>query len=146
MKISIQENKMVTDTEVTIVCNAITPEIEKIVTSITILDKKITASKGAETFLLPISQLLYIETVDKKIFIYTMDDMYETDLKLYELEEKLEESGFFRAGKSCIINLKYIKSLRADFDRRIKVRMENEEQLIVSRQYAETLKKRLGVK
>ena len=75
-----------------------------------------------------------------------MDDMYETDLKLYELEEKLEESGFFRAGKSCIINLKYIKSLRADFDRRIKVRMENGEQLIVSRQYAETLKKRLGVK
>lgn len=70
------------------------------------------------------------------------DKIYETEMKLYELEEQY---GFFRATKSCVLNLKFIRSLKTDFNRRIKVTMENGEQIIVSRQYAEELKNRLGV-
>lgn len=36
--------------------------------------------------------------------------------------------------------------MRMDLNRRIRVTMENGEQLMVSRQYAEGLKERLGVK
>ena len=57
--------------------------------------------------------------------------------------------GFFglrNAGKSSLVQLKYIKSLKMDINRRIKVTLENGEQLMVSRQYADELKKRLGVK
>lgn len=143
MKITIQTSEKVTDTEVKIMCNSITPEIEKIISILKVLDKQLAATKANETYFLSISDILYIETVDKKIFVYTKDNIYETEMKLYELEEQF---GFFRAGKSCIINVKYIRSLKAEFDRRIKVTMENGEQIIVSRQYAEELKIRLGVK
>ena len=146
MKISMQENNLVTDVEITITYNRMTPEIDKIISTLKMLDKQLPAFKENETFFLDISQLLYIESVDKKTFIYTERDVYETALKLYELQGQLEEAGFVRASKSCIINLKHIKSLKADIDRRIRVTMENGEQLIVSRQYAEQLKKRLGVK
>lgn len=134
---------MVIDTEIKIMCNCLTPEIEKIISTLKVLDKQLVATKENETFFIGISEILFVETVDKKSFVYTVKDLYETEMKLYELEEQF---GFFRAGKSCIINLKYIKSLKAEFDRRIKVTMENGEQIIVSRQYAEELKKRLGVK
>lgn len=143
MKITIETTEIVADTEIKITCNSITPEIEKIISTLKVLDKQLVAVKGNETFFLDISELFYIETVDKKTFVYTADDVYETVMKLYELEEQF---GFFRAGKSCIINLKYIKSLKAEFNRRIKVTMENGEQIIVSRQYADELKKKLGVK
>lgn len=124
-------------------CNSLTPEIEKIISTLKILDKQLVATKANETYFLCISEILYIETVDKKTFVYTKENIYETEMKLYELEEQF---GFFRSGKSCIINLKYIRSLKAEFDRRIRVTMENGEQIIVSRQYAEELKNRLGVK
>ena len=40
---------------------------------------------------------------------------------------------------------KVIKSLKNDVERKLRLTLENGEQIIVSRQYAEELKKRLGV-
>ncbi len=69
--------------------------------------------------------------------------VYETDLKLYELEDRFE---FFRISKSCVVNLNQIHSLQAESHRRIKIMMSNSEKIIVSRQYAKELKNLLGVK
>ena len=143
MKITIQTSETIAETEIAITCHSVTPEIEKMISTLKVLDKQLVATKGNETFFLILSELLYMETVDKKTFVYTAKHVYETEMKLYELEEQF---GFFRSGKSCIINLKYVRSLKAEFDRRIRVTMDNGEQIIVSRQYADELKKRLGVK
>ena len=77
---------------------------------------------------------------------YTAHDVYETPLKLYEIEECLADTGFFRISKSQIINILRITSLCPDFGGRIEVMMENGEKLIVSRQYSKSLKERLGLK
>lgn len=146
MKISISEDTRVTETEIAITCNHLTPEIEKIISMIRILDMKLTGIKDGETCLIDAAKVLYIESVDKKTFIYTENAVYESQLRLYELEAQLERSGFFRASKSCIIHLKQIKSLKADLNRRIRVTMSNGEQLMVSRGYAEELKGRLGIR
>jgi DNA-binding LytR/AlgR family response regulator len=146
LKISISEDTRITETEIAITCNHLTPEIEKIISMLRMIDMKLTGMKDGETCLIDAAKVLYMESVDKKTFIYTESAVYESSLKLYELEAQLERSGFFRASKSCIIHLKQIKSLRADLNRRIKVTMLNGEQLIVSRGYAEELKERLGVK
>lgn len=146
MKITIKTDEKITDTEIAITCSRLTPEIEKIMATLRILDRQLTVVKNDETFLLEIGEVLYIDTADKKTFIYTAADTYESNLKLYELEAQLRDAGFLRVGKSCILNLKRIRSLKADFDRRIRVTMENGEQVIVSRQYAEALKERLGVR
>ncbi len=143
MKITIETNQLIKETEIKIVCNSITQDIEKIISTLNIFDKKLTVKKNDEIFFINISEVLYIDTVDKKTFVYTRNNIFETTLKLYELEEQFE---FFRASKSCIINIKYIKSLKSDFDRKIRVTMENDEQIIVSRQYAIELKELLGVK
>lgn len=145
MKITIRTEENIDDMEIVITCARLTPQLDKVIASLRLLDRQLPARRGEETFLLDVSQVFYIDTADKKTFIYTEQDMYESNLKLYELETQLEDAGFFRAGKSCILNLKHIRSLKADFDRRIRVTMENGEQLIVSRQYAEQLKKKLGV-
>lgn len=146
MKISIQTDTAQKETEINIVCNRLTPEVEKILEMLRILDQQLTGIKGEEIFVLDISDVLYIETVDKKTFIYTTFGEYESNLRLYELEEKLEELSFIRIAKSCILNIKQVKSLKADLNRRIRVTMENGEQVIVSRQYADLLKTKLGLK
>ena len=71
---------------------------------------------------------------------------YESELKLYELEQQLEEKDFIRISKQSIINLKKVKSLKADINRKIRVTLQNGEQILVSRMYSDELRKRLGVK
>lgn len=145
MKITIYSDEKVSETEITISCNHLAPEIEKILSILRMMNQQLTGIQGEEIFLIDVNQILYFDTVDKKTFFYTDTEIYETPLKLYELETQLSNDGFFRSSKSCIINLKRIRSLRSELNRRIKVTMENGEQLIVSRQYAESLKERLGV-
>lgn len=73
------------------------------------------------------------------------DEVYESDFRLYELEGQLEEFGFLRVSKSFLIPLQKVQSLKADINRKIRITMSNGEQIIASRQYADELKKRLGV-
>ena len=145
MKIHINENPLLSETEITINCQKTDESIVNIISLLKIFNKKITGIKEREMFILDVQKILYIDTVDKKTFFYTSKDIYETPLKLYELEEKLIESDFFRASKSTIINFKQIKSLRPEFGGKMLVTMNNDERLYVSRQYVHTIKEKLGL-
>lgn len=145
MKIEIQVDEKAADLSITITCRHLTPEIEKMMAILRMMNCQLTVKKEEETYLLDVAEVIYIESVDRKCFVYTSKELYESDLKLYELEQQLEDCGFFRVSKSCLIHLQYIQSLKADINRKIRVTMSNGEQIIASRQYADALKKRLGV-
>ena len=146
MKITINIDPSLKDTEIAVNCPALTPEIESIITALRIMDSQMTVIREDESVILDISKIVYIESVDRKTFVYTEKECYETKLKLYEMEEHLCGSGFLRISKSCLVQLKYIRSIKAELERRLRLTLENGEQMIVSRQYAEELKKRLGVR
>ncbi len=145
MKISINIDPRLTETEIVINCGSLTDETESIIAALRMADNQITVIKDGETHILDISKIAYIESFDRKTFVYTESDCYESKLKLYEMDGRLCGSNFLRISKSCIVRLKYIRSLKSEFDRRIRITLENGEQLIASRQYADELKKRLGV-
>lgn len=145
MKIEIKVDNSIKETCIHISCNQLTPELEKLIAMIKIMERQFVVSAEGETFLLDVSEILYIEAVDRKTFVYTEKGVYESGLRLYEFEEQLEECGFFRASKACLIQLRAVRSLKRDINRRIRVTMENGEVIIVSRQYAEELKRRLGI-
>lgn len=146
MKISININETISDTEIVINSRHLTPEIERMIATLRILDQQIMVTKQDESYILDVAKIVYVESVDRKTFVYTETDCFESKLKLYEIEEQLCQSGFLRASKSCLVHLKFIRSLKAELNRKIRLTLENGEQLIVSRQYADELKRRLGVK
>ncbi len=146
MKISINVDSKLTETEIVINCGSLTDEVESIIAALRMADNQITVIKDGETHILDISRIAYIESVDRKTFVYTENDCYESKLRLYEMDGRLCGGNFLRISKSCIVRLKYIRSLKSELDRRIRITLENGEQLIASRQYADELKKRLGVK
>lgn len=145
MKIEIIVDENADDLSISVTCKQLTPEIEKLLATLRMTDHQLTAKKDNEIYLLDIAQVIYIESMERKCFIYTSGDVYESDFKLYELEQQLEEYGFVRVSKSFLIQLQQIQSLKADINRRIRITMSNGEQIIASRQYAQQLKKRLGV-
>ena len=145
MKIEIFVDEKATDLNISVTCKQLTPDVERILTMLRMMNHQLMVKKNEETFLLDIAQVIYIESVDRKCFVYTSDEIYETDLRLYELEKQLEGYGFFRVSKSFLIHLQKVQSLKAEINRKIRITMSNGEQIIASRQYAEELKKRLGV-
>lgn len=145
MKITIDIDDKNEETEINIKCKQLTSDVENIVATLRILNQQMLVTKENENYLLDVNKISYIEAVERKTFVYTEEDMYESKLKLYEMEEKLCECGFIRISKSCLVHLKFIKSIRNDIERKLRLTMKNGEQIIVSRQYADEIKKRLGV-
>ena len=145
MKITIDIDENIQETEIKISCNQLTYEVENLIATLRILNQQLLVSKENENILLDVNEISYIEAVDRKTFVYTEEDVYESKLKLYEMEEKLCQSGFIRISKSSLVRLRYIKSIKNDVERKLRLTMKNGEQIIVSRQYAEEIKKRLGV-
>jgi DNA-binding LytR/AlgR family response regulator len=146
LQINIEIQEDVTDTIVTIKCKNRDAFIERLISALQIVDKQIMVKNNESITSLDLEKILYIESVDGKCFVYTANEVYESSGKLYELQQQLEQYLFVRINKSCVVKLKKISSIRTYIDRRLLITMSNEEQLIVSRQYADEIKILLGVK
>jgi DNA-binding LytR/AlgR family response regulator len=146
MKIEIDIDDKYTDTTVIIKAPRLSREVEKTVALMRMIDMQIGVKKDDETYLLDIEKILYIEGVDRKTFVYTEEDTYESELKLYEIEQELLERDFLRISKQSIVNLRKIKSLKADINRKIRISLVNGEQIVVSRMYSDDLRRKLGLK
>ncbi len=148
MIINMVENSNIKETKITIECNKVDSQILKIISLIKNYesnDKKIIGISKGETYCIEQDDVLYFETVDRKTFCYTANGEYEISLKLYEIEEKYENTDYIRISKSSIVNLKKIRSLRPDFGGKILATMESNEKIYISRQYVPILKKKLGI-
>ena len=132
--------------EVIIKCPRATEDIHRLESLLYGYAKKFSCVKDGITYLIDIRDVLYFETVDKRSFLYTEADVYELTLKLYEIEEMLSDAGFIRSAKSQILNMHKVSSLCPDFGGRIEATMEGGEKLIVSRQYAKSLRERLRLR
>ena len=145
MKIVINESEKYCETEIIINCRQTDEQILRICAGLRMHDKKVTGLLNEHTHILNANDILYADTVDRKTFLYTAKETYETPLKLYELEEQLIGEDFIRITKSCVLNFSKVKSLRGDFGGRMICTLENNETIIVSRQYAMTIKQKLGI-
>ena len=146
MKIHIIQDDNASEPEVTIICREITEDIQRAVAAVRAINSFVlTGVKDRQTFILQPCDVVYIDTTDKRTFIYTAGDIYETPLKLYELEEQLPDADFFRANKSCIVNIRHIRSIRADIDGRLLLTMDSSEKLWISRQYARDFRNKIGM-
>lgn len=145
MKIIIQTDDSVQETTLSITCREVTPELERLIEALRLSDKKLSVRVNGEIRLIDLKSILYVETVERNSFIYTDGGVFESQLRLYELEAMLAEHNFIRVNKSTLVNLNMIESLKSDIDRRIRVTLKNGYQLIISRAYAEDFKAKLGV-
>ena len=146
MKIEIDIDEKYPDTEVVIRANKLDSDVERLVAMMRMVNMQIGVRKNDETYLLDVEKILYIEAVERKTFMYTSDETYESDLKLYEIEQELLERDFFRISKQSIVNIRMIKSLKSDINRKIRITLRNDEQIVVSRMYSDELRRKLGLK
>lgn len=140
MKVSIQENPDIRETEVVIHCNKADKLVEKIISAVETASGRLIGSMDGVLYQIDLSKILYIESVNRKTFLYTEKEIYESPKRLYMLEDELRGLSFFRASKAIIINLHKVHSIRPEIGSRLILTMNNGEKIVVSRQYASIIK------
>nr|WP_325183729.1 LytTR family DNA-binding domain-containing protein [uncultured Oscillibacter sp.] len=143
MKITLNQSPSFGETEIIINCPQADEDILRLVAMLRVYQKKLVGILDGERHLLDVKDILYIDTADKKTFLYTEKQVFQSALRLYELEDTLKELDFFRAGRSSILNFRRVRSVRPELGRRWLVTMDNGEQIWVSRQYAGELREKL---
>ena len=126
-------------------CREVTSETERLERYISRFDERLQATSEGNTYNVQIDEILYIESVDKKTFLYTTGHVLQTEKRLYELEELLDEKTFFRASKSVIVNLNKITKLKPEVTRNILATLTNGEVIVISRRNVKALKELIGV-
>ncbi|MEG0375423.1 MAG: LytTR family DNA-binding domain-containing protein [Raoultibacter sp.] len=144
MEVSIREERGLGDIHVDVRCPRIDERVNRIVANLEAFDNRILGKLDGATHLIDASAVLYIEAVDRKVFIYTAQQVYETDLRIYEAQDKLGSQDFVRVSKGMIVNFAKVRAIRPDFNARLQLELENGERTIVSRQYAAAIKQKIG--
>lgn len=146
MKITILEKEPGEEDELIVKCGQLDEKLLRLINQFKSGGKgKMNFYKDSKIVLVEPTEVLYFESVDDKVFAYTKDSVYETKAKLYQLEEELPASDFFRANKAVIVNLDKIDSLAPAFGGRFEATLENGYKVVVSRNYLNELKERLGL-
>ena len=145
MNVTITENPRLADIEVTLACPRIDERVQRIVAGLNAFDRKLAGKRDGATYRLDIDDVCYAETVDGRTFLYTEDAVYQTPLRLYELEDKLAGTEFVRASKPLLANFDHVVAIRPALNARLPLLVEIGESVMVSRQYAPTIKRKLDL-
>lgn len=129
--------------EIIVQYRSMTPDIERILNFINGSNKKLSGWKEKTLTLIDPNTILYIESVDGKVFAYTTEDVLRLDSSLNQLEQLLTDINFFRCSKSMIVNINKVESLKSLPSNRIDASMCNGEHIMISRTYASDFRKRL---
>ena len=142
MKYTIEQIKQ-GDDELILRYQCLNQEVEHIMNFMSFADKKLVGTKDGSQIVVDVKQILYIESVDRKTFVYLEDDVVRVEYTLTQLERMLNSPRFFRCSKSMIMNIDKVKVLDSLASNRIDATMCNGEHIIISRTYASEFRRRL---
>ncbi|MBE5886472.1 MAG: LytTR family transcriptional regulator [Lachnospiraceae bacterium] len=142
MKYKIEQIKQ-GDDELILRYQNLNQEVEHIMNFMSFSEKKLVGTKNGYQIVVDVKQILYIESVDRKTFVYLEDDVVRVEYTLTQLERMLNSLRFFRCSKSMIMNIDKVKVLDSLASNRIDATMCNGEHIIISRTYASEFRRRL---
>ena len=124
-------------------CHEISDEVKEIVAFVKSRQGQLSGRVDGRQYEIAISDILYVESVDNRTFLYTAEQFYETRQRVYELEEVLKKKHFLRISKSTLLNLMKVRSIRPALNGRFSAVLSNGEEIIISRKYVSDLKNTL---
>lgn len=117
--------------------------VQKILAFIQLMDTQIKCKNGNSDLFIDVSDVFYIESVDKRTFVYLEKSVLRTEFRLYQLMEELSHVGFLQISKSCILNIHALESVKTLSNSRMEATLKNGERLCITRKYLSGIKQAL---
>lgn len=143
MKLTIHQELNIPETEIIINCAHVDMRLQHLVNLIRQYSFSLTGYQDDREFQLPLEQIYYMDSVDGKTFFYLEKEVYSSHETLASLEEMLSHTSFVRISRSCLVNTSFLQSVRPLFNHRLEATLSNGENLIITRNYIDTLKNKL---
>lgn len=149
MKLRIEFDEQLQEEEIIIRCNTLSEKVQrmqKVLSEMENTQEKIILFKDDTEYYINLEDILFFETGFNGIEAHTIENIFQTKLKLYELEEQLP--GFFmRISKSAILNTNKVYAINKNLTASSSIEFQNtHKQVYVSRNYYKPLKNKLEEK
>ncbi len=115
--------------------------VDSLVRKIGMMDISFVGRIDEKSVNIGLSDIYYIENVERKLFIYTKDNVYRFDGSMADIEKRMIDTGLVRISRTCIMNTDYLKEIKQIRNSHLEAVMDNDEKLIVSRKYLPDIKR-----
>ena len=88
-----------------------------------------------ERVVLPVSDIVYIETFGHTVEVHTQDQTYQAFDRLYQINDMLDPNMFLRISNSVVIKSDKIKRIAPTLSMKFILTMENDRKVDVTRSY-----------
>lgn len=143
MRLIMCERQDIENPEVTVAYREMTESVRRVSDFVRSVDQTIFCRRDNEEYTIPMSDIYYVESVDKKVFVYCEKEVFQSSLRLYELENMLAHAGFVRVSKSIILNIEILKGVKTLANSRLEAILSNGESVYVTRTYLKDIREAL---
>jgi len=140
MKIKLVQDAATHEPEILIKYATMSKDLERILAMIQSADTKIKCTHDGGEVFINIADVFYFESVDKSTFVYCEQEVYGTELRLYQIVEEFSHLGFVQISKACVLNINVLESIAPLINSRMEATLKNGERLIVTRKYLGAIK------
>ena len=137
------EQRQVKDQPLTVIVEY--PEYDKsvdnLINKIKNMSISFTGKSDGKTVSIDISDIYYIENVERKIFLYSKKDIYRYDGSMADIDSLISETDLVRISRTCFMNVSHLKEIMQIKNSHLEAVLDNGEKLIVSRKYLKDIKK-----
>lgn len=141
MKLIIKENPDV-ELTVTVEYPKQSSQVSRIIQKLRTEEQFLLGSENGRNYKVLVSDVFYIESVDKRTFIYTKGMVFRSEKRLYQLENELKEYDFVKVSRTCLVNINELVHIKALSNSRLEAELSNGEKIIVSRTYISEIKRK----
>ena len=136
------EQRQVKDQPLTVIVEypELDQKVENLIRKIRNINITFTGKTDGGSFSVDISDIFYIENVDRKVFLYTKEDIYRYDGSMTSIEEAVKDTELVRISRTCFMNVSHLKQIMQIKNSHLEAVLDNGEKLIVSRKYLKDIK------
>lgn len=143
MKITIHQENDCVENEILIRCKVMDTRLKRLIEYIRQFSFCLDGFSKDGLVSIPLESIYYIESVEKRTFLYLEAETFESKSSLTALELQLSNTPFIRVSKNCILNTSYLKSVKAFANHRLEATLKNGERIIISRSYINDLREKM---
>lgn len=146
MQIRVEIDDRCEEPEIVIRAGRMTEEISDLVQRFSNSQRKLIAGfAGDGVHLLDAAEVIRFYSEAQKIYAQTAEGIFTVRMRLYELEDRLDQAQFVRISNSEIVNLKAVRKIDLSLAGTVCIVLSNGTNTFVSRRYVDRIKKVLGI-
>ena len=139
MKLILKENPDV-ELTVTVEYPERNSQVSRIIQKLKAEEQFLIGSESGRNYRVLMPEIFYIESVDKRTFVYTKDMVFRTEKRLYQLVRELKQYDFVKVSRNCLVNINELVHIKTLSNSRLEAELTNGEKIIVSRTYIPEIK------